>query len=80
MEVVLLGSIANLPLEVSQGTKLHMLAPSRVRLCSLQKQGHQANSKVNNKQVVETLRLPQVFYNQGLSSLCRCVSYVRAEH
>ena len=22
------------------------------------------------------LRLPQVFYNQGLSSLCRCVSYV----
>ena len=24
------------------------------------------------------LRLPQVFYNQGLSSLCRCVSYVRA--
>ena len=26
------------------------------------------------------LRLPQVFYNQGLTSLCRCVSYVRAEH
>ena len=26
------------------------------------------------------LRLPQVFYNQGLSSLCRCVIYVRAEH
>jgi len=26
------------------------------------------------------LRLPQVFYNQGLSSLRRSVSYVRAEH
>ena len=29
---------------------------------------------------VEALRLPQVFYNQGLSSLRRSVSYVRAEH
>ena len=28
----------------------------------------------------KTLRLPQVFYNQGLSSLRRSVSYVRAEH
>ena len=28
----------------------------------------------------EALRLPQVFYNQGLSSLCRSLSYVRAEH
>ena len=27
-----------------------------------------------------SLRLPQVFYNQGLSSLRRCVSYVRAEY
>ena len=27
-----------------------------------------------------SLRLPQVFYNQGLSSLRRSVSYVRAEH
>ena len=25
-------------------------------------------------QVSEALCLPQVFYNQGLSSLCRCVS------
>ena len=50
MEVVLLGSIANLHLEVSQGTKLHMLAPSRVR--------HQANSKVNSKQVEEVVLVP----------------------
>ena len=28
----------------------------------------------------KSLRLPQVFYNQGLSSLRRSVSYVRAEH
>ena len=58
MEVVLLGSIANLPLDVSQGTKLHMLAPSRVRLCSLQKQGHQANSRLNSKQVEEVVLVP----------------------
>ena len=31
-------------------------------------------------QVSKALCLPQVFYNQGLSSLCRCVSYMRAEH
>ena len=28
----------------------------------------------------KSLRLPQVFYNQGLSSLRRSVSYVQAEH
>ena len=32
------------------------------------------------KELVSALRLPQVFYNQGLSSLRRSVSYVRAEH
>ena len=33
-----------------------------------------------HQEMVSPLRLPQVFYNQGLSSLCRCVSYVGAEH
>ena len=36
--------------------------------------------KATKCQLKEPLRLPQVFYNQGLSRLCRCVSYVRAEH
>ena len=31
-------------------------------------------------ELLRPLRLPQVFYNQGLSSLRRSVSYVRAEH
>ena len=41
-----------------------------------------ANSPIrtNMYMYIATLRLPQVFYNQGLSRLCRCVSYVRAEH
>ena len=37
-------------------------------------------SAIAEPRLVGPLRLPQVFYNQGLSSLCRCVSYVRAEH
>ena len=38
------------------------------------------NSVMIMLMVVVALRLPQVFYNQGLSSLRRSVSYVRAEH
>ena len=37
-------------------------------------------SLVDGENQVGALRLPQLFYNQDLSSLCRCVSYVQAEH
>ena len=50
----------------------------------LERKAHNFLTDVKSKKKpalqVRPLRLPQVFYNQGLSRLCRCVSYVRAEH
>ena len=50
----------------------------------LERKAHNFLTDVKSKKKpalqVRPLRLPQVFYNQGLSSLRRCVRYVRAEH
>ena len=57
-----------------------------MQLCTQWKQGNQCKQHKQWKQwkqfkqckQCQPLQLPQVYYNQGLSSQCRCVSSVRA--